>query len=714
MEATAAVAKVEEWLRAVHGPQMAGLRVEHEKVRLVPEGWSVPYNSVAYLDGGDAGKEIFPPPRLIVREPDGELREPSPQPGGVSVPARMPGQEYWAEIIDPEVALSGLGYLGVPARAIGGWRKVLPDGTSTGVERENPGYRPGPRRMGIEWLENPVDWMMAFRAVGWFDDEKLAIALTQAVVFTSGGHTTFCPVYSSTRRLPADTTTWRRVDVATLVGELPDDMGVLFYGGEGPLELRAGDIAAALARFPRVQPPVDMEGSRFEFSAEVERLTEETAARLGLAKPARSPEHEARYARINDVELTDDEIRKTVLAKSWRQLVYETKEPRWPDDLAANGLTWTYDDNGKPIPTKDTFGKYCADAPKGFRFNWRRVSGAFVGFALGEALGAAVDRLSLDEIHARHGVPGVLGLQPAYERPGQIGPLTQRLLFLTEGVIRSPHRDVDAADHAVFADAAAGGLLRWLHTQGDWVPIEVDGWLVKVADLYADRLPDPDELAAIRALADGNRGTGSGSGALLAALPAALTVGGPGTGLDQGVPIAARLLAGLTHAAGIDIAATEYLARLFEQVLAVNIGSMPVWISGRKVQVPEVTPAATAALPDFKKFGLPDVRTPENLGAGRDSLTALGQALAAISGFEHRPEVALLRAVNHSGRSALTGALAGALLGARTGIPGLPRAWVDQLDLRHLVETLATDAYRRYHRASPMDAGTWTTRYPRT
>jgi ADP-ribosylglycohydrolase len=93
----------------------------------------------------------------------------------------------------------------------------------------------------------------------------------------------------------------------------------------------------------------------------------------------------------------------------------------------------------------------------------------------------------------------------------------------------------------------------------------------------------------------------------------------------------------------------------------------------------------------------------------------LGRAFAALSGFENYPEQALLRAINHSGRSALTGAIAGALLGARTGIPGLPQKWVDQLELRYLVENVASDAYWHFDRHSALSAlgDQWIERYPR-
>ncbi|UMP02848.1 YrhB family protein [Amycolatopsis sp. EV170708-02-1] len=147
MESAEAVAKVEEWLRAVHGPDVsepggAGLRVNHEKVLRIPEGWSVPYNTIAFLDEGHAEKEIFPPPSVIVREPDGELRQAHPQPGGLSVPVAFPGQEAWREVVDPEYAKAGLGDLGVPPAVVAGWVKVNAEGVQTGEERENPSTRP--------------------------------------------------------------------------------------------------------------------------------------------------------------------------------------------------------------------------------------------------------------------------------------------------------------------------------------------------------------------------------------------------------------------------------------------------------------------------------------------------------------------------------------------------------------------------------------------
>ncbi len=56
------------------------------------------------------------------------------------------------------------------------------------------------------------------------------------------------------------------------------------------------------------------------------------------------------------------------------------------------------------------------------------------------------------------------------------------------------------------------------------------------------------------------------------------------------------------------------------------------------------------------------------------------------------PTAALLAAVNHSGDSDSTGAIAGHLLGAASGLAGLPGDWLAALDGREIVERIAGDA----------------------
>ncbi|WP_410661295.1 ADP-ribosylglycohydrolase family protein [Amycolatopsis sp. lyj-112] len=747
MESAEAVAKVEEWLRAVHGPDVSapggvGLRVNHEKVLRVPEGWSVPYNTIAFLDEGHAEKEIFPPPSVVVREPDGELRQTHPHPGGLSVPVAFPGQEAWREVVDPEYAKAGLGDLGVPLQVVAGWVKVNSDGVPTGQERENPEYKAGPVRRGYPKPENRLETLLSFASVGWLTREQLLIGLLRCEVFVpldlvSGKTERFyfneeraeLKVFSSTKNLPSREHGYWKVDIATLAGyESPPNL--VINGGPATFEDVSGaELAETAHKFPRRETPVDANERCPEADPALETFAQDTATKMGLSEPVRLPLAAAERARRRGFELTAEECEKTVLGQSWLARFKQPEPPRSrPNDLRANGLAPGYDNEGQIQPRLDTFGKYFDRDRSSSRYGWQRVAGAYIGFALGEALGAAVDRMRLDEIHGTYGPDGVTDLPVAFDLPGRIGPLTQRLLFYTEGVIRSPHREQPENREAerMLGTVTRNALMRWLHTQG--APLDnADGWLVKVPELRVRRTPDDAELNAYHALATISPTAVplSGPDALVAALPAALTAAGPGSAMSGGVRQAVRDLVSVTHPGEIDVEASTYLTWLFEPALTAEAFSYPVWNISREIfsdtnphqRGPvwaDLKALVAESVPFFGKHGLPDLRVPELIGDGNGTLSVLGRAFAALSGFENYPEQALLRAVNHSGRSAITGAITGALLGARAGIPGLPQKWVEQLELRYLVENIATDAFWHFDRHSALtEVDGWDRRYPR-
>lgn len=67
----------------------------------------------------------------------------------------------------------------------------------------------------------------------------------------------------------------------------------------------------------------------------------------------------------------------------------------------------------------------------------------------------------------------------------------------------------------------------------------------------------------------------------------------------------------------------------------------------------------------------------------------------------------MLAAVNHSGDSDSTGAIAGNILGAQSGIASIRAAWLDALELRVPLERLARDLLTVYR-----DDDAWRAAYP--
>ncbi len=92
----------------------------------------------------------------------------------------------------------------------------------------------------------------------------------------------------------------------------------------------------------------------------------------------------------------------------------------------------------------------------------------------------------------------------------------------------------------------------------------------------------------------------------------------------------------------------------------------------------------------------------EGLGAGWIAEEAL-----AISVFcaEVSPDLesAIRLAVTHSGDSDSTGCITGHILGALHGVEAVPKRWLDQLDLRGVVDRVAVDLYRTSHDTAALD-----------
>jgi hypothetical protein len=131
-----------------------------------------------------------------------------------------------------------------------------------------------------------------------------------------------------------------------------------------------------------------------------------------------------------------------------------------------------------------------------------RVRGCLLGGAAGDALGAPVEFLTLDEIRAHHGEDGVTEMVAAAWPAGSITDDTQMTMFTVEGLIRAVVRlhlkgichPAGVVDHA---------YARWLATQGQrcprWDRGELDGWLICLPGLHVRRAPGNTCLSAMEA-----------------------------------------------------------------------------------------------------------------------------------------------------------------------------------------------------------------------
>ncbi|WP_299537853.1 ADP-ribosylglycohydrolase family protein [uncultured Streptomyces sp.] len=352
-----------------------------------------------------------------------------------------------------------------------------------------------------------------------------------------------------------------------------------------------------------------------------------------------------------------------------------------------------------------------------------RVRGALLGGAMGDALGAAVTPLGLEEIRAAHGVDGVTDFLPAYGRRGAVTAITQLTLFTVDGLIRAQVRRDTGAWHPPTDVHRAH--LRWAATQHDWGPDERregDGWLAREEWLYARRAPARECLGG---LGDTVMGTldrpknpaARDSAALTRSAPFGLLVGWePELVLQLAVECAAQTHghASAQLAAGAFAVVVHGLAR--RETLDGAVQRALGLLDGRPGHEP-VSEAMRQALGSVRQ-GIPGPALIEALGTSDRAEEVLAVGLyCALVGEDVRHGLRL--AVNHGGPSSPAAALCGALLGALHGETALPPAWLAELEGRATLLELADDFAMEMtqgpalHNPTAASPG-WLARYPRS
>lgn len=356
-----------------------------------------------------------------------------------------------------------------------------------------------------------------------------------------------------------------------------------------------------------------------------------------------------------------------------------------------------------------------------------RFLGAVLGCAVGEALGVPVSAESWDEIHSRYGDAGLRAYVPAGHPSGRLGSDSQLLLFSLEGTIRAnvARRGTGLQDPARHVQHA---YQRWLHTQHlSWPRAagefhagtpQPDGWLVRQRALFQTRNPGRTMMRTLIAFAKGQQPMGSpeypvsdsrGSSAVMRSVPAALWTDEPGEVFRLGMRTAA-----LTHgdrSAWYSAGALALLVSrtMYGDALPTAVQAVLDELSGYS-EHHEVSRRINAAV-ELADAGPVDVPALERvLGNGWTAVDALAIGLYAALAADGDFDAALRLAVNHSGNSGTTGAVAGSLTGSWLGSSRIPDPWTAELELHEVIERLAQDAVQEFGPRPP----DWAERYPAT
>lgn len=354
-----------------------------------------------------------------------------------------------------------------------------------------------------------------------------------------------------------------------------------------------------------------------------------------------------------------------------------------------------------------------------------RLTGCLLAGAVGDALGAPVEFSRLREIRRRFGPSGIRDFAPAYGRYGAITDDTQMTLFTAEGLIRAKNR-MHERGTTMPLTLLHRAYLRWLVTQGEepatsgfaFPPgsrIDLNpGWLSGVPSLHSRRGPGNTCLTALRQDRAGTIETpindSKGCGGVMRVAPVGLAYADdPSFAFELAAGAAA-----ITHGHPSGYLSAGALALMIS--IIVQGGALPAAIDKAQAELTRhpnhaETSDALAQAVGLAATGAPSAETLERLGGGWVGEEALAIAVYAALSADTL-EDALILAVNHSGDSDSTGAVAGNLLGALHGPTAIPPRWLDRLELRVEIEAIARDLQDHFHDASFEPAEEDFARYP--
>jgi len=291
-----------------------------------------------------------------------------------------------------------------------------------------------------------------------------------------------------------------------------------------------------------------------------------------------------------------------------------------------------------------------------------RAVGAYLGLAVGDALGATVEFLNPREILAQYGEHrDIIGGGWLRLRRGQVTDDTEMSLALGSAILAAGRVDA-AAIAAAFSD--------WMRTK----PVDIGHTVRRGITHY--RVTGATRVS--------ENAYDAGNGACMRSLPIALyTLGAESAAVAE----ANRIQSHTTHHNALGDAGTLTVIRMIQAAL----------LGGHKGHLKDLADALIAEEPQYRY----DRRRMENPGGFLvETLRAVFQALFATDCFER----ALVDVVNRGGDADTTGAILGMIAGALYGPDDIPRRWLRALD--PAVRTACSGQAMALLRLSPHCQGT--------
>lgn len=337
--------------------------------------------------------------------------------------------------------------------------------------------------------------------------------------------------------------------------------------------------------------------------------------------------------------------------------------------------------------------------------------GCLLGMAIGDAMGYPVDTKNISQIRMDYGPNGLLGydLVNGY---ADITSHTQLAAFSANGLLLGMTRGQVLG--------RMGPYVRYAHVaQKEWAigqrrydqPSKNHCWTFLIPEFRRRHCTDTrmveilnrEKPGTLEAPVNGYDNPASIASAVAAALFAATVrldqeeadrLGAESIALTYGNPLAFLPGAVIVHLITRSLQQKE--ARL-EDLVEEAITALDDQFGRQFRQTAQVITLVRQAIALARDFSVLPVEAMEKLKCDNGAEVLAGAIYAALI-YEKDFDSAMIVAVNHSGRSAAVGAIAGAILGVRTGEEALPDFYLEGLEILPVIRTLADDL----HQGCPM------------
>lgn len=267
-----------------------------------------------------------------------------------------------------------------------------------------------------------------------------------------------------------------------------------------------------------------------------------------------------------------------------------------------------------------------------------KARAAYLGLAIGDALGATVEFMTPNEIKASYKQhKNIIGGGWLKLKPGRVTDDTEMSLALGNALMLS--KKVDAV-------AIADAFSVWMSSK----PVDIGSTVRRGILHYRNHYETSVEKCEHSA----------GNGACMRTLPVALATLGCE---KEDVITASRIQSHITHHSDLSDAGTEHIIELTQMALMGN-------------DIEDLETCSIVFANQHRQFQFKKKAVTNPSGYIVDTIQAVLQAFYSTPSFE----ACLIDVVNRGGDADTTGAIAGMLAGAYYGLDGIPSRWLKKLD----------------------------------